>query len=50
MEGSDVHAISDSSSGSQTVHESMGDALEGDLLWNGLQNHRLREVFLKDSR
>ncbi|KAJ2956893.1 hypothetical protein NQZ79_g7302 [Umbelopsis isabellina] len=50
MEGSDVHAISDSSSGSQTVHEAMGDALDGDLLWNGLQNHRLREVFLKDSR
>ncbi|KAG2181375.1 hypothetical protein INT43_008958 [Umbelopsis isabellina] len=50
MEGSDVHAISDSSSGSQTVHESMSDALEGDLLWNGLQNHRLREIFLKDSR
>ncbi|GAB5590831.1 hypothetical protein Unana1_05731 [Umbelopsis nana] len=51
-EGSDTHAVSDSSSGSQTVHDPIGDNLDvaGDVLWNGLQHDRLREIFIKDSR
>ncbi|KAH8552541.1 hypothetical protein BGW37DRAFT_423915 [Umbelopsis sp. PMI_123] len=52
VDGCDTHAASDSSSGSQTVHDPMNDNLDtsSDLLWNGLQQHRLREIFIKDSR
>lgn len=52
VDGCDTHAVSDSSSGSQTVHDPMNDNLDmsTDLLWNGLQQHRLREIFIKDSR
>jgi hypothetical protein len=52
VDGCDTHAVSDSSSGSQTVHDPMNDNLDtsSDLLWNGLQQHRLREIFIKDSR
>ena len=52
VDGCDTHAVSDSSSGSQTVHDPMNDNLDmsTDLVWNGLQQHRLREIFIKDSR
>jgi hypothetical protein len=52
VDGCDTHAVSDSSSGSQTVHDPMNDNMDmsTDLVWNELQQHRLREIFIKDSR